>query len=93
MRNCIRSITAEFANHLQIGEAVSIGKIYNILNKIPSVDDVKDVVIDAKSTALYSSATFNFDSRKTPDGKFIVPPKNVIMELKYPNYDIKGSIV
>ena len=93
LRNCISSITQEFANHLQIGEAVSIGKIYNILNKIPSVDDVKDVVVDAKSTALYSSATFNFDSRKTPDGKFIVPPKNVIMELKYPNYDIKGSIV
>ena len=70
-----------------------IGKIFNILNKVPNVDDVIDVTVDPKFTALYSSATFNFDSRKTPDGKFIVPPKNVIMELKFPNFDIKGSVV
>ena len=67
--------------------------MYNVLNKIPDVDDVKDVVVDSKATAMYSSATFNFDSRKTSDGKFIVPPKNVIMELKFPNFDIKGSVV
>ncbi len=78
---------------MQIGEALSIAKMFNVLNKIPDVDDVKDVVVDSKATAQYSSATFNFDSRKTSDGKFIVPPKNVIMELKFPNFDIKGSVV
>ena len=93
LRVCIDTIAQEYAKHMHIGEAVSIAKIYNILNKIPNVDDVKDVTIDTKATALYSSATFNFDSRKTSDGKFIVPPKNVIMELKFPNFDIKGSVV
>jgi hypothetical protein len=78
---------------MQIGQALSIAKIYNILNKIPDVDDVKDVTIDSRASALYSSATFNFDSRMTSDAKFIVPPKNVIMELKFPNFDIKGSVV
>lgn len=93
LKSCIDAITREFAIHNQIGEAISIAKMYNVLNKIPDVDDVKDVVVDSKATAMYSSATFNFDSRKTSDGKFIVPPKNVIMELKFPNFDIKGSVV
>jgi len=93
LKTCINVIAEEYSKHMDIGEAVSIAKIYNILNKVPNVDDVKDVVIDSKATAMYSSATFNFDSRKTSDGKFIVPPKNVIMELKFPNFDIKGSVV
>ena len=93
LKNCIDRITEEFAAPMQIGEPVPIGKIFNILNKVPNVDDVKDVTIDPKFTALYSSATYNFDNRKTPDGKYIVPPKNVIMELKFPNFDIKGSVV
>ena len=90
--SCLRAITDEYLMPMQIGEAVSIARIYNILNKIPTVDDVKDVKIIPKYTALYSSATFSFDSRTTPDAKFIVPPKNVIMELKFPNYDIVGSV-
>jgi hypothetical protein len=93
LRNCIEQITEEFAIPMQIGQALSIAKIYNILNKIPDVDDVKDVTVDSRASALYSSATFNFDSRMTSDAKFIVPPKNVIMELKFPNFDIKGSVV
>ena len=93
LKSCIDAIAEEFSMHMQIGEALSIAKMFNVLNKIPDVDDVKDVVVDSKATAQYSSATFNFDSRKTSDGKFIVPPKNVIMELKFPNFDIKGSVV
>ena len=82
LRMCIDQLTEEFATHMQIGQALSIAKIYNILNKIQNVDDVKDVAIDSRATALYSSATFNFDSRTTSDAKFIVPPKNVIMEIE-----------
>ena len=61
LRACIDTLTDEYSQHMRIGEALSIAKIYNILNKIPNVDDVKDVTIDSKATALYSSATFNFD--------------------------------
>ena len=42
LRMCIDQLTEEFATHMQIGQALSIAKIYNILNKIQNVDDVGD---------------------------------------------------
>ena len=32
----------------------------------------------------------DFLKLKSRDGTMIVPPKNVILELKYPDLDIKG---
>ena len=54
--------------------------------------DVISVKIVQKTGANYSDAFLDLDSRTSSDGKYIDTPKNVILEIKYPNADIIGSI-
>jgi hypothetical protein len=42
---------------------------------------------------VYSDASFNFEKNASSDGRFIKVPLNVVMELKYPKSDIKGTII
>jgi hypothetical protein len=46
-----------------------------------------------KAGAPYSTTKFNFDQNISADGTLLVVPKNVVLELKYPNADIRGSAV
>jgi len=89
---CVEAIKEQFSNQLYIGEQVSITNLYSVLGKVEGVADVKSVNIIPKTGTNYSSTRFNFDEMRSDDGTFIKAPKNVIMELKYPNADIRGRI-
>ena len=89
---CVEAIKNEYSNQLYIGEQVSITNLYSVLGKVEGVADVKNVDIIPKTGTNYSSTRFNFEEMKSDDGTFIKAPKNVIMELKYPNADIRGRI-
>jgi hypothetical protein len=57
------------------------------------VADVKTVRVMQKRGANYSSTNINFDEAMSSDGTYIMTPKNAIMELKFPNRDIKGTLI
>ena len=57
------------------------------------VADVKTVRVMQKRGADYSPVNINFDDALSADGTYIMTPKNAIMELKYPNRDIKGTLI
>ena len=63
------------------------------MGKVDGVADVKTVRVSQKKGADYSSVNINFDETLSSDGTYIITPKNAIMELKYPNRDIKGTII
>tara|TARA_R100000008_G_C3584821_1_gene171352 strand:+ start:989 stop:2791 length:1803 start_codon:yes stop_codon:yes gene_type:complete len=79
-------------NLLDIAEPLYISKAYTILNRVKGVLDVKSVKILPKEGSLYSNSTFDFDDQRAPDGTYIAVPDNVILELKYPNMDIEGTV-
>lgn len=89
---CVEKLKQEYSNQLYIGEPVSITNLYSVLGKVEGVADVKNVNIIPKKGTNYSATRFNFDEMKSTDGTFIKTPKNVIMELKFPNADIRGRI-
>jgi len=41
---------------------------------------------------LYSNASLNFNKILSKDGTYYKVPRNVILELKYPSLDIKGTV-
>jgi len=90
--------TARFAiqqvmlQKMEIGEPISVAKIYNILNKLDGVLDTTNVNIIQKNGFGYSAITLDFEKLKTFDGKYIRAPKNVIYEVKNPAIDIKGTV-
>lgn len=77
---------------MEIGEPISIAKIYNILNKLDGVLDTTNINIIQKNGFGYSAITLDFEKLKTFDGKYVRAPKNVIYEVKNPAIDIKGTV-
>lgn len=90
---CNAAISEYFSNQLYIGEPIYITRLYSILGKVEGVADVKTVRVMQKRGADYSSVNINFDDAMSSDGTYIMTPKNAIMELKYPNRDIKGTLI
>ena len=95
LAECNRKIASTLGgsnNILDIGEPLYISKIYSMLNRIEGVLDVKTVKIIPKDGSLYSDASFDFQDQRSADGTYISVPENVVLELKYPSVDIRGTI-
>ena len=90
---CVKRIKDYYSNQLYIGEPVYTTRLYSILSKVEGVSDVKKVTVYQKYGGDYSSTRINFDEAMSKDGTYIQAPKNVIMELKYPDMDIKGTLI
>ena len=90
--SCQEKLKDYFKDTLYIGEPLYLTKIYNILNNVPGVFDVKNVKATNKRGGLYSNTVLEIDELLSKDGTYIKVPKNVILELRYPNVDIKGVI-
>jgi len=90
---CVAKLKEYYSNQLYIGEPIYITRLYSVLGKVDGVADVKKVSVNQKFGGLYSTTRINFDEALSRDGSYINTPQNVIMELKYPNIDIKGTLV
>jgi hypothetical protein len=77
----------------EIGERFFITEVYSLLDAVPGLLDVVDVKIVKKTGSNYSSTTLFLEELTDPDGRFIDIPENVILEIKFPNADIKGTIL
>jgi hypothetical protein len=86
----ISKLTNDWNDTFYIGEPIYISSIYNIINKVDGVSDVKKLSIFNKSGGNYSATSVNFDDLLSRDATFYKAPKNVIFELKFPNSDIRG---
>ena len=75
-----------------IGEPFFITEVFKTLQAVQGVVDVNSVRVVQKSGANYSSTYMDLDSRTSADGKYIDVPKNVVMEIKFPDADIVGSV-
>ena len=80
-----------------IGEPFFITDIYKELRNVEGILDVTDVKVVRKNgdiaERIYSDVSFNLEKMTSADGRYIEMPKNIIYEVKYPEFDIKGVIV
>lgn len=90
---CVQKIKDYYSDQLYIGEPIYITRLYSILSKIEGVSDVKKVSVSQKYGGPYSITRIDFEEAMSKDGSYINTPKNVIMELKFPDIDIKGVLV
>ena len=91
LNNCLTVLSNKYSQKFDFGEAFSISDIYTTLNKLEGVSDVVDVQISNKNGTGYSSTNFDIQKFISSDGRYIKVPENVILEIKFPNSDIKGS--
>lgn len=93
LTDAINQLKKDFAMTMDFGEPLIITKIYDSLKKVSGLTDVTSVKIEERIGGKYSDAQFNFKANTSSDGRYINVPLNVIMELKFPNSDIKGTIL
>jgi hypothetical protein len=77
---------------MYIGEPFYLSSIYNLLNKLTGIIDVTDVEVTNVTDTGYSNISFDIASNTSANGRYIVAPRNVIFEIKFPAIDIKGTI-
>ena len=93
MSRALQTLKDKYIQSNYIGEPFYVSDIYTTLNKLKGVIDVVTVQITRKTGANYSPHTFNIQHNLSSDGRFIEVPKNVALEIKFPDEDIKGNIV
>tara|TARA_R110000824_G_scaffold57112_1_gene155633 strand:+ start:1354 stop:3159 length:1806 start_codon:yes stop_codon:yes gene_type:complete len=79
------------ATQMEIGESFTLSDVYTALRFVPGIIDVIDVEIVQKTGGLYSTTGFNVEDQMSADGRVLRVPQNVILEIKYPKDDIKGT--
>jgi len=93
LERCISTLISKLANELpEVGQDFYISDVYNVLNEVEGVVDVVTVNVFKKIGSNYASIAFDVNRNISPDGRYVVIPKNVIYEIKFPNTDIKGAV-
>ena len=92
LSDCTSAVRGVFAVSPFIGEPFYLTDIYSALNKVKGVIDTKRVNITRKLGANYSPIRFDIGGSTSADGRYLSVPTNVVLELKFPNSDIKGAI-
>jgi len=90
--SAITILKNKYSGHFYIGEAFSVTDIYNELRNVSGILDVVRVKIVNKNSANYSGVMFDINKNTSPDGTYIIAPKNAIFEIKFPTDDIKGKV-
>ena len=90
--SCIEAIRVYFEEVKYIGEPLYLTRLYEILNRVDGVVDIKNVTVKGISGGLYSRTSLKFSNILSRDGTYYKVPRNVILELKYPSLDIKGTV-
>jgi len=92
LNTAIDSLSEHFDTLFYIGEALYISDIYSVLKDIDGALDVTKVKIFNKTGGNYADTVFDVNTNISPDGSYLIAPKNCIFEIKFPATDIKGKI-
>jgi hypothetical protein len=90
LRRCIDEVKVLYSDKFYIGEPLYITRVYDILNRVDGVVDVRKVKVNNKTGGAYSNITLDMDKILSKDGTFYHTPQNSILELRFPDEDIKG---
>ena len=92
LQRCITALKEKYDTCYYIGEPFYISDVYSELKKVDGVLDVVKVKIINKTGTQYSSVTININDNLSPDGDYLMVPKNAVVEVKYPMTDIEGRV-
>jgi hypothetical protein len=93
LSDAVSQIKKDFFLVYDFGQPISIIDIYSSLKKVNGLVDVVSVKLVPKVGDVYSDTNFSFDENMSSDKRYLNVPLNVVMELKYPKSDIKGTIL
>jgi len=92
LQQAIEALKDLYSTSFYIGEPLYVTDIYAKLREVNGLLDVTKVKLTNKTGGKYASTTFNINANMSPDGTYLIAPRNCIFEMKFPETDIKGTI-
>ena len=87
----IKNLTNKYSNKFYIGEPIYITDIQNELAKTRGVVDISKVEVINKKNGSYSTTPLDLMKIISRDNTYYKTPKNVVLEIKFPELDIRGK--
>ena len=87
-----KALQNRYSEPLNIGEPFYLTDVYSVLNNVRGIIDTTKVELFLRTGSGYATTFFNFDDAMSADGRYLVCPKNVAFEIKYPTADIEGTV-
>ena len=76
------------------GDSLFLGDIFrDLVVNVDGLLDIVEIEIVNKVGDLYSSSFFNVEDHLSSDGRYLNVPEDHILEIKFPERDIKGAII
>ena len=92
LSDAVNALSNKFSRYYDISENIYISDIYSTLKNVEGILDVVSAKASLKVGGSYSEIFYDFEENISPDRRMINIPNNVVVELKFPNIDIKGVI-
>lgn len=89
---CLEVLRKKYSQKLIMGEPLYLTEVYFELNRVVGVIDTRNVRLVDKKGSQYSQVEYNIEANLSPDGRYLACPKNVCIEIKFPNVDITGVV-
>ena len=92
LSDAVSALGDKFDKYYDISENIYVSDIYSTLKNVEGILDVVSAKAFLRVGGVYSDVFYDFEDNLSADGRMINIPNNVIVELKFPNIDIKGVI-
>tara|TARA_R100000008_G_C3587681_1_gene173875 strand:+ start:8852 stop:10642 length:1791 start_codon:yes stop_codon:yes gene_type:complete len=93
LNECNRILRAAFSRSFDIGEPILITDIYQVLKSVPDLMDVTKAKVVLREGSEYADSPVTIEESLSADGRFVIPPSDTVFEIKFPNRDIRGTIL
>jgi hypothetical protein len=92
LSTAVSTLSLKFQKYFDLSENLYISDIYSSLKDVEGILDVISAKVTLKVGGAYSDTFFDMTENLSADGRMIKIPQNVVLELKFPDIDIKGVI-
>jgi len=92
LEDALTALKEKFDKKFEIGESLYLSDVYTTVNKVDGVLDTTDVRITSKGGANYSQVPFDMVQNTSADGRYVSVPEDYILEIKFPEDDIRGAV-
>tara|TARA_B100000900_G_scaffold416278_1_gene450973 strand:- start:5346 stop:7142 length:1797 start_codon:yes stop_codon:yes gene_type:complete len=89
---CVTALSEKFGSAFYIGEDINISDMYKELSMVRGVHEVVSVKLVNRTGSSYSGNSIDINKNTSSDGTKVTIPKNAVVEIKYPDTDIKGQV-
>lgn len=90
LSRAITRLKRDFAEKLHIGEPFYLTSVFNSLNKVDGIIDTLEVKPKLITGNGYNTAPISMEQLKSKDGTYLIPSRNMVLEIKNFDKDISG---